>query len=66
MNFKKSDEGVWVQSSSLGSLEALLDFLGSSKPPVPVSGFNIGPLSKRDITEASIVLNRRPEYRISS
>lgn len=56
----KSGIGVYVQASTLGSLEALLEFLRTSK--IPVSGINIGPVHKRDVTKASTMLERRKEY----
>jgi len=54
--------GVYVQASTLGSLEALLDYLKSVK--VPVSGINIGPVNKKDVTKASVMLERAPEYAV--
>lgn len=59
-NVDKSGLGVYVQASTLGSLEALLEFLRTSK--IPVSGINIGPVHKRDVTKASTMLERRKEY----
>ncbi|KAL6297969.1 hypothetical protein BKA93DRAFT_107987 [Sparassis latifolia] len=55
----KSGRGVCVQASTLGSLEALLDFLKSSK--IPVSGINIGPVHKRDVMRAATMLERARE-----
>lgn len=56
----KSGKGVCVQSSTLGSLEALLTFLKASN--IPVSGINIGPVHKKDIIRCSVMLERAPEY----
>lgn len=55
----KSGRGVCVQASTLGSLEALLDFLKSSK--IPVSGINIGPVHKKDVMRAATMLEKAKE-----
>jgi translation initiation factor 5B len=61
-SLKKEGRGVFVQASTLGSLEALLEFLRTLDPPIPVSGFNIGPIHKRDVMQASIMLEHKEEY----
>ena len=55
----KSGQGVCVQASTLGSLEALLDFLKSSK--IPVSGINIGPVHKKDVMRSATMLEKAKE-----
>ena len=55
----KSGRGVCVQASTLGSLEALLDFLKVSN--IPVSGINIGPVHKRDIMRSATMLEKAKE-----
>lgn len=46
----KDRNGVCVQASTLGSLEALLEFLKQQK--IPVSSINIGPIHKKDVLKA--------------
>ncbi len=46
----RGQEGVCVQASTLGSLEALLEFLKTSK--IPVCNINIGPIHKKDVLKA--------------
>merc|ERR1719427_356036 len=43
--------GVFVQASTLGSLEALLEFLKTSK--IPYAGVRIGPVVRKDVMRAS-------------
>merc|ERR1711871_928739 len=58
----KEARGVFVQASTLGSLEALLVFLASLDPPIPVASFNIGKVNQKDVKQASIMLEHRKEY----
>src|SRR5687768_17590872 len=46
----KTNQGVCVQASTLGSLEALLEFLKTMK--IPVTSINIGPVHKKDVLKA--------------
>ncbi|KAG8626842.1 hypothetical protein KVT40_005787 [Elsinoe batatas] len=58
----KTGRGVTVQASTLGSLEALLEFLKQMK--IPVSNISIGPVHKRDVITASTMLEKSPEYAV--
>ncbi|KAH6776639.1 eukaryotic translation initiation factor 2 family protein [Perilla frutescens var. hirtella] len=58
----RSGEGVYVQASTLGSLEALLEFLKTPAVNIPVSAINIGPVHKKDVMKASVMLEKRKEY----
>ncbi len=57
----KDGTGVYVQSSTLGALEALLHFLKASH--IPVCDFGIGHVSKVDVIKASCMHERKlPEF----
>ncbi|CAH0473514.1 unnamed protein product [Peronospora belbahrii] len=59
---KATRRGVMVQASTLGALEALLEFLRTCDPPIPVSSVNIGPVHKKDVMRASVQLEHQPEF----
>lgn len=48
--FKLSAMGVGVSASTLGSLEALLEYLKTQN--IPVSHISVGPVSKEDVIKA--------------
>lgn len=60
--FKKSERGVYVQASTLGSLEALMDYLKESD--VPVSGVSIGPVKRKDVIKASAMRQYGRSYAV--
>eukprot|EP00922_Rhytidocystis_sp_ex-Travisia-forbesii_P010457 GHVS01015322.1.p1 GENE.GHVS01015322.1~~GHVS01015322.1.p1 ORF type:complete len:817 (+),score=151.77 GHVS01015322.1:51-2501(+) len=58
-----SGSGVYVMASTLGSLEALLQFLKDSK--IPVFGVNIGTVHKMDVKKASVMREKgHPELSV--
>lgn len=59
---EKSGRGVFVQASTLGSLEALLDFLKDMK--IPVAQVGIGPVYKRDVMQCGVMLEKAPDYAV--
>ncbi|KAK2678125.1 hypothetical protein RAB80_006865 [Fusarium oxysporum f. sp. vasinfectum] len=59
---EKTGRGVSVQASTLGSLEALLDFLKDCK--IPVANVGIGPVYKRDVLQCGVMLEKAPDYAI--
>ena len=58
----KDKKGVSVQASTLGSLEALLEFLKQSK--IPVANIGIGPVFKRDVITAGTMLEKAKQYAV--
>ncbi|KAK9458040.1 hypothetical protein V1511DRAFT_508131 [Dipodascopsis uninucleata] len=58
----KSGRGVCVQASTLGSLEALLDFLKQMK--IPVLSVSLGPVYKRDVMKATTMLEKAKEFAV--
>ncbi|XP_076021969.1 eukaryotic translation initiation factor 5B isoform X2 [Genypterus blacodes] len=61
-SIKLEEKGVYVQASTLGSLEALLEFLRTSK--VPYAGINIGPVHKKDVMRASAMLEHDVQFAV--
>ncbi|TID21195.1 hypothetical protein CANINC_003475 [Pichia inconspicua] len=55
-------KGVTVQASTLGSLEALLDFLKDMK--IPVMSIGLGPVYKRDVMKATTMLDKAKEFAV--
>lgn len=52
--------GVWVQASTLGSLEALLTFLKQME--IPVRNFAIGPVFRSHVIRAGRMLDTAAEF----
>lgn len=61
--FKKNEVGVFLHSSSLGAMEALITYLSGEALAVPISGCAIGVVGKNTVQEVSLQLERnKPEY----
>lgn len=58
----KNGEGVFVQASTLGSLEALLNHLKASN--VKVSMVGIGPVHRKDVVAISHMAEKDPRYAV--
>jgi translation initiation factor 5B len=53
-------EGIVLKTDTLGSLEAIAESLKSSGAPIRLA--DVGDVSKRDVTEASVVREHEPLY----
>jgi translation initiation factor 5B len=61
----RSEHGVYVQASTLGSLEALLRFLREDcGDPIPYAAVNIGPVHKKDVMKASTMCGKHQEHAV--
>ncbi|KAH0785440.1 eukaryotic translation initiation factor 5B [Histomonas meleagridis] len=58
----KTGEGVLVQASTLGSLEALLSYLKDKN--VKVSHVGIGPVHRKDVIQISSMVEKNPNYAV--
>ena len=63
-SLQTDSKGVMVHASTLGALEALLQFLHHEcKPPIPVGYINIGPIHKKDVMKANLMNEKGlPEF----
>jgi len=62
-DFEKQTAGVFVKTSTLGSMEALLAFLHDEK--IPVFEVGIGEVHKKDVKRAAIMREKNlPEYAV--
>lgn len=59
-NDSREDSGVYVQASTLGSLEALLSFLQESN--IPYANMNIGPVHKKDVMKCATQVEKNKDY----
>ncbi|WP_425594797.1 translation initiation factor IF-2 [Saccharolobus caldissimus] len=62
VRFYNDINGIIVKADSLGTLEAIINAL--QREGIPIRIADIGPISKRDILEASIVSQQSREYGI--
>jgi translation initiation factor 5B len=59
---KTCQEGLYVQASQIGTVEAIIEHLKSSSVDIPVSDWNLGPIHKQDIMKATSMSNHKEEY----
>ncbi|MEM4717267.1 MAG: translation initiation factor IF-2 [Desulfurococcaceae archaeon] len=57
---KVESDGVVVKADTLGSLEALVEALRRENIPIRLA--DVGPVTKNDVIEASVVKKSKPEY----
>ncbi len=60
IRFKRDIDGVIVKADTLGTLEAII--LALTKKSIPIRIADVGPLTKRDVIEASIVAKNNRYY----
>lgn len=53
---------MYVQASTLGALEALLEFFKTNS--VPYSGIRVGPVVKKDVMRAAAMKEHDPMYAV--
>ncbi len=53
-------DGVVLKADTLGSLEAIADYMKSNNVPIRLA--DVGDVSKRDVTEAAVVKEHEPLY----
>ncbi|MCE7737610.1 MAG: translation initiation factor IF-2 [Candidatus Heimdallarchaeota archaeon] len=54
------ETGIMVRTDTLGSLEALLSIM--KEKGIPIRSADVGDISKRDVTDASIIARNNPEW----
>ena len=57
--FELKPEGVLIKASTLGSIEALVSFLGETN--VPVAAVGIGEVREQDVIQAAVMKEQMPE-----
>lgn len=62
LSMQVKDKGVYVQASTLGALEALLEFFKTKS--IPYSGIRVGPVVKRDVMKAAAMLEHDDKYAV--
>merc|ERR1719394_1291925 len=62
-NIVTEEYGVFVVASTLGALSALVKFL-KEEVKVPIAGTSIGHVHKKQIMQASVMLEKQPKYAV--